>query len=257
MFRPWKFILFFVLCLLVALLLNLPVQQVLARAKLPASVQLGGVDGSLLQGRAETVTVNQFALHGVRYRFKPACLPLLKVCYLIDYDQGQLQVGYDLLNGDTELDRSHVEYPVAELLKRFPASLPVKPSGSLQLEIDELSLQQDVLAAVSGRLVWRNLGVRQDDVQIDIGDYQVDFSGNPGQYDFTFSDLDAALDVSGDGRISADGQYTVDVRVAAESAVDPKVRTLLELIGKRSGVNKYRIEQQGRLPPKITRQLFP
>jgi hypothetical protein len=120
-----------------------------------------------------------------------------------------------------------------------------------------MSLQEKKLAAVNGRLVWRSLGVSQDDIHINIGDYQVDFSGDTAKYDLVFSDLDAELDLSGDGSITADGQYQVDVRVAAESTIDSQVRTVLELIGKRSSVNKYRIEQQGRLPPKIARQLFP
>jgi hypothetical protein len=229
----------------------------LAQVKLPGSVQLVGVGGTLFKGRAEAITLNQFPLHGVRYRFMPSCLPLLKLCYLLDYDQGRIQLAYDVVNGDSELSGSRVEYPVAELLGRFPLSLPIKPSGSVVLEIDDMSLQEKKLAAVNGRLVWRSLGVSQDDIHINIGDYQVDFSGDTAKYDLVFSDLDAELDLSGDGSITADGQYQVDVRVAAESTIDSQVRTVLELIGKRSSVNKYRIEQQGRLPPKIARQLFP
>jgi hypothetical protein len=136
-------------------------------------------------------------------------------------------------------------------------TLPVKPSGSLRLEIDDMSMLQNKLAAANGRLQWRSLGVNQGDIQINIGDYQVDFSGDATRYEFDFSDLDAQLDVAGDGSITADGQYKIDVRVSAKSTIDSQVRSVLELIGKRSSPNKYRIEQQGRLSPQITRQLFP
>lgn len=257
MFKPWKFILFFLLCLVLALLINLPIQQVLAQVKLPASVRLNGIDGTLFEGRVEAVTVNEFPLRGIRYRFMPSCLPLLKLCYLADYDQGRVQLAYDLVNGDSEISDSRVEYPAAELLSRMAVALPVKPSGSLVLEIDDLSMLENRPAAVNGRLLWRDLGVNQDDIQINIGDYQVAFSGGTERYDIVFSDLDATLDLSGDGSITAEGQYQVDVRVAAESTMDAQVRTVLELIGKRSSPNKYRIEQQGRLQPGITRQLFP
>jgi len=257
MFGSWKFVLLFLLFLALALLVNLPVQQVLARVDLPASVQLSGVGGTLFNGRVEVLTVNQFPLRGIRYNFMPSCLPLLKICYRVDYDQGRIQLAYDAVNGDSEISASRVEYPVAELLQRLPASLPIKPSGSLVLEIDDMSLRESRLAAVDGRLLWRDLGVNQGEVQINIGDYQVAFSGDTEQYKLDFSDLDAKLAVSGDGSIGADGQYRIDVRVDGKSTIDAQVRSVLELIGKRSSGNKYRIEQQGRLPPKITRQLFP
>ena len=257
MFKPWKFVLFFLLCLMLALLINLPIQQVLAKVKLSDSVQLSGVDGTLFKGRIATVTANQFPLRGVRYRFLPSCLAVLKLCYLIDYDQGRIQLGYDVLNGDSEISNSRVKYPAADILGRLPMSLPIKPSGNVVLEIDDLSMHGKKLATVDGRLIWRSLGVDQGDIQINIGDYQVDFNGDASQYELDFSDLDAELDVSGDGSVTADGHYNIDVRVSAESSIDAQVRSVLELIGKRSSVNKYRIEQQGQLPPRMTRELFP
>jgi hypothetical protein len=52
MLKLWKFTLFFLLCLVVALLINLPIQQVLPYVTLPATVQLAAIDGNLLKGRA-------------------------------------------------------------------------------------------------------------------------------------------------------------------------------------------------------------
>ena len=87
MFRVWKYTLFFLLCLVVALLFNLPIAQVLPYVKLPGSVQVSGVDGNVLKGSAAEVSVNDFPIRGIRYSYQPSCIPLLKVCYRIDYDQ--------------------------------------------------------------------------------------------------------------------------------------------------------------------------
>ena len=256
MLKLWKFTLFFLLCLVVALLINLPIQQVLPYVKLPAAVQLIGIDGSLLMGRAGEVKINNFPIRGIQYRYMPSCIPLLKVCYQVDYDQGQVQLAYDVLNGDTEISRTSVEYPVARLLAHTPLPALVVPTGRLQLEIDDMSMQQDKLVAVNGRLIWRDLGLDDDGIKIDIGDYQVDFSGDTSTYNFTFSDLNAALDVSGDGSVSSAGTYEVDVKISAETGIAPQVKSILNLVAVRSSVNKYRIEQKGRLPAKITLQLF-
>jgi hypothetical protein len=256
MLKLWKFTLFFLLCLVVALLINLPIQQVLPYVKLPATVQLAAIDGNLLKGRAGEVKINDFPIRDIQYRYMPSCIPLLKLCYQIDYDQGQVQLAYDVLNGDTEISRTSVEYPVARLLAKLPTPALVIPTGRLQLEIDDMSMQQDKLVAVNGKLIWRDLGLDDDGVKIDIGDYQVDFSGDASAYNFTFSDLNAALDVSGDGSVSSAGTYEVDVKISAETGIAPQVKSILNLVAARSSGNKYRIEQKGRLPANITRQLF-
>ncbi len=255
MLRIWKFTLFFLLCLVVALLFNLPISQVLPHVELPRSVQVSGVDGNVLKGTAVEVRINDFPIRGIRYRYLPSCIPLLKICYRIDYEQGQVQVAYDVLNGDTEVSKTRIEYPVSELLEHVPNAL-VRPVGRLQLEIEDLTMLQDKLITANGKLIWRDLGIDDDGIKIDIGDYQVDFTGNPQQYDFTVRDLDAALDVSGGGIIRAAGLYEIDVKIASLDGIDPQVKSVLNLVAARISLNKYRIEQKGRLPANITRQLF-
>ena len=257
MHNPWKLTLFFLLCLVVALVINLPVQQVLPYVKLPQSVRLAGIDGSLFNGSAAEVRINDFPIRGIQYDYLPSCIPLLKVCYHIDYDEGQVQLAYDLLNGDTEVSRSRVEYPVSALLAQLPTPALVKPTGRLQLEIDDMSMQQGRLITASGKLIWRDLGLEDDGSDVNIGDYQVDFSRDAKGFNLTFSDLDAALDVSGDGSISAVGLYEVDVSITAQAGLNPQIKSILNLVAVRSSnANQYRIEQKGRLPANITRQLL-
>ena len=255
MFRIWKYMLFFLLCLVVALLFNLPLSQVLPHVELPRSLQVSGVDGNVLEGTAVEVRIDDFPIRRIEYRYLPSCIPMLKICYRIDYDRGQVQVAYDLLNGDSEISKTRIQYPVAELLKYVPNAL-ARPVGRLQLEIDDLTMLQDKLVTAEGRLIWRDMGINDDGIKIDIGDYQVDFSGNPQQYDFTVRDLDAALDVSGSGNIKVAGVYEVDVKIGSQDGIDPQVKSVLNLVAARISVNKYRIEQKGRLPANITRQLF-
>lgn len=255
MIKIWKFTLFFLFCLVLALGLNVPLTHLLPWVKLPDRVQLSGVDGTLLEGRVEQVLVNRFPLNGVQYRYMPSCIPQLKLCYRIDYDQGHLRVAYDLLNGDTEVTNTEIDYPVAALLAHLPNPL-VKPVGSLELVIRELSFDQGKPVSFEGLLIWRNLGIDDAGIKIDIGDYQLEVSGKSPKYDFTLSDLDASLDVKGDGELSADGIYQVDVIISSDQGINPQVKTVLELIAKKTGHDKYRIQHSGRLPPHIASQLF-
>ena len=255
MIRQWKFALFFLLCLVIALLVNLPIQQVLPHAKLPATVRLSGVDGTIFNGTAEQVVINNFPLRSVSYRYLPSCLPVLKLCYAITYEKGNLRVAYDILNGDTEVSEALIEYRASELVQYLPNAL-VKPAGRVQLQVDELTMLQGRLGSVNGKLVWRDLGIDDPSVKVDIGDYQVDFIGDPQKYDFKISDMDAALDVSGKAEVRADGQYSLDLDVSSDNGIDSNVKSVLNLVAKKIGHDKYRVQQKGRLPPAIAQQLF-
>ena len=255
MLRIWKYFLFFFACLVFALLFNLPLQNVLPHVKLPDTIRVAGVDGTLIKGSATEVTIDDFPIRALDYRYMPSCIPLLKICYRIRYNRGDLQVAYDLLQGDTEVARTYINYEAAELMAHLPNAL-VQPVGQLELVIDELSLIDGKPDTLNGSLIWHNFGLDDDGIKINIGDYRLDFTGNPRQYEFKLSDLDASLEVDGEGEVRADGRYDVNIRITSETRIDSQVKYVLDLVARNTGYNKYRFEQQGRLPPNITRQLF-
>ncbi len=255
MIKTWKFTLFFLLCLVIALLFNLPVQHLMQWVKLPQSIQVSGIDGTLISGKAREITINRFPLRNLRYRYMPSCIGLLKVCYRIEYDRGEIQAAYDLLNGDAEISNTRIDYAVPELMEHVPNQL-VQPAGRLELTIDQLSYLEGRPANINGRLVWRDLGLDDEGIKINIGDYQVDFKGDSTRYEFVIKDLDASLDVKGDGEIKPGGLYKINIRIDGESGIDTNVKTVLGVVATSVGYNKYRVERSGRLPPHITRQLF-
>ena len=256
MYIFWKYTLIVLLCLTVALLFNLPLRHVMPYVQLPPSMQLAGVDGTVLKGKASELRISDFPLRGIRYRYMPSCIPMLKICYHVVYNRGEMRLAYDLLNGDSEVSRSEIEYPVADLLKFLPVEMRANPTGRLQLHIDDLSMQADKLVSLNGRLIWNDLGLNGTGVKIHVGDYQADFRGDPQSYKFSFSDLNAALEVSGDGQISADGLYQVDATIENDTGIEPQVKNVLNLVATRAGLNRYRIKKKGRLPSDIKRQLF-
>jgi len=253
--KLWKFTLFFLLCLVIALLFNLPIQQVLPHVQLPDTVRLAGIYGTIVRGKAREIRINDFPFENVSYRYQPSCIPLLKICYRIDYRQGKLQAAYDLLNGDTEMSDLRIVYEAGEVAPYVP-NLLVNPTGRVELMVDDMSIVAGRPTAVSGQLVWRDLGIDNDGVRINVGDYQLEFEGSPEAYDFALQDLGASLDVDGEGKVAANGQYRLDIRILTDDNLDQNVRYVLNLAAKKTGPNSYRIEQSGRLPAHISKQLF-
>jgi hypothetical protein len=244
------------LCMAVVMLFSVPVQKVLPHVRLPPSMQLAGVDGTVLKGKVSELRVSGFPLRGVRYRYLPSCLPMLKICYHVVYNRGEIRLAYDLLHGDSEASHSEIEYQVVELLRLLPVEAPANPSGSLQLRIDDLSMQADRLVSINGSLIWNGMGLNDTGIKFDIGDYKVDFQGDPKSYEFTFSDLNAELNVSGDGQITADGRYQVDVTIENDIGIEPNVKIVLNKVAKPAGFNKYRIRKKGQLENDVKRLLF-
>ena len=254
--KPWKFALFFVLCLVIALPINMPVQQLLTHMQLPPSVRLSGVDGSVFRGQADEIVVEQFPLRDVDYRFQASCIPLLKVCYRIEYRQGNVEVAYDWLNGDVEISAAKLEYPVTEIARLVP-NLLVQPSGRLELIIDEMEIVGNKPSLLNGKLIWRDLGIDDGGTRLEVGDYEVEFTGDVDRYSFKLADIDADLDVDGEGEATADGQYRVEIRiVAADEGVDSRIRSVLDLVAQKVSYNNYRIDHNGRLPAQLRARLF-
>lgn len=253
--KIWKYLLFFLMCLALAMAVNMPIRQVLPHIKLPDTVGFSGVKGTVVRGWAREVYIEQFALRDVSYRFKPSCMPLLKLCYQIEYEQGVTRVAYDLLNGDTEISQARFEYQAADLAVIVPNML-VQPVGLLELFIDDMAIVAGKPAALNGRLIWRDLGVQGEGAPLNIGDYQVDISGASLKYKLKFSDLDASLEVDGKGDLGLDGRYDLDIKISSADSIEPRVKSALDLFAAKVGYNNYRFEQSGQLPPHITRQLF-
>ncbi len=253
--KTLKYLFFFLVCLAVALVFTVPMQNVQPYIELPTGIEVSGVDGTIRSGSAAQVVIDDFPLNAVEYRYMPSCIPLLKICYRVEYNRGEMEVAYDLLNSDTEVHRTRIDYDTAELAGHFLA-LPAKPSGRTQVLIDEVSLIDGKPQILTGQLLWKNLGLNDQGIKIDIGDFQMDFTGGPGGYDFKLKDLDASLQVDGNGKVKPNGQYTVDIRITAKSSIDPQVKYVLGIIAKNTGHNQYRVRQNGKLPQHLMRRMF-
>ena len=256
MFRPWKLALFFVLCLAASLLANMPAALVLARLPLDPALRLSAIDGSVVQGRIGRIEYDGLALDRVDYRLRPRCLLGLELCYRLDSDLGRLHFGWASLSGDATVSDARLELPAA-MLAAFAPTLPLRVTGRIELELNELRLVGGRPAALAGQLQWRGLGADDGDNPLVLGDYRATISGDGELFRAEFSTLDANLKLDGDASLGADGRYEIDLSIGSEQAIDSRAKTLLDLFARSSGYNQYRVQRQGSLPPGQLRQLFP
>ncbi|MEE8365305.1 MAG: type II secretion system protein N [Gammaproteobacteria bacterium] len=250
--KLWKPALFFVLVLLAALLINMPLAHLLGVVRMPDNIRIFQPQGSLISGRIGGIEINQFLLRDLEYEADLSCLLTLGVCYQVLNPYGSLQVRHEPLAGSTELTQVKIEYPLQDLT-RMPGVL-MQPAGRLQLNLDSVLIVQDKLADLSGTLVWKDAGLAGED--INLGDYEVSVGKAGGRYDFVIDDKDAVLDMAGKASLQADGKYTLDITIRTKSGLEPRIRNALELVARKQGANQYVVRRAGSLDPALLANLM-
>jgi len=243
---------FFILCLCVALVVNMPVVHLLAQVKLPNTIVLSGVNGTLFSGNVDSLLVNQVQIDDLSYDFNADCIAELKFCYDIDADLGQGQVWANPFDQSLELDDFEINYPL-EKLAAFADQLLVRPSGNLQVLIDSLTLKQQLVSQVDARVLWRQAGIVGE--AIELGDFELKIKPASQGYQFELKDLKALLTVDGKGQLKADGNYSLNVNILSQPGLDPSIKSALEFIAKKKGLNRYDVHRAGRLPGQVLKHL--
>ncbi len=244
--------LIFILCLSVSLLVNMPLVHILAKVEIPNQIRLASVQGTLLSGNIDALEVNGLQASHLHYQNDLGCLLRLHLCFQLDFDQGLGRVSADLLNQNLTFSDTRISYPMEEIATLFPGLL-VKPSGELEILIENLNLIQQKLALKSGEVIWKHAGVVGD--PIDLGEYRLTVNSAKQSYQFKLSDNKALLKVDGKGQIKSGGQYSLNVNIEAEPGLQQSIKSALEFIAKKRGLNKYTVNRTGHLSLQLLSQL--
>jgi hypothetical protein len=238
----WKPALFFVFCLLVTLLINMPVGHLISKIEMPAGVKMSQLQGSLSQGRAASLVVNQFIIQDLEYTFDISCLITLGLCYRLEFEDGSALIRYAPINGSIKVSQADIAISMNNLMT-VSDQLLVKPAGSLQLRSDNLKFIAGKLADIDATVVWKNAGIQGED--IDLGSYQLDITKDKGSFQISLTDNEAVLDVKGDGDLKPDGRYTLNIDIKSRSGLEPRIKSALEFVTTKKGLNQYQIRRSG------------
>ncbi|MFT5548626.1 MAG: hypothetical protein ACI9CO_000542 [Candidatus Azotimanducaceae bacterium] len=259
MMKPiWKLALFFVFCLAIFLVINVPVVLILNQVALPKGIKLNDVKGQITSGHIAVAHVNNFPIRDINYEADLFCLLSLRVCYQINYQNGKATISFNPLTSNTEIRQFDVEYSLAEL-SPLMSQLLVKPAGELNLKFNRINIHhnnvnQIKIGHIDGLALWRNVGVVGED--INLGDYQFEVAREDNSYRFKLTDRQAALGMDGTGRLKSNGEYLLDIKIQADSGLDNSIKSMLTLAAKKKGLNEYVIYRQGQLAPHFIRQLL-
>ena len=240
----WKPALFFLVCLVIALLINMPVSQLLAQVTIPDKLKISRLQGTVFKGQAGELVVNQFPIRQLEYRIDLSCLLTASLCYRIDFEDGTAMLSFNPVSNSIQVTGFEADIPM-QSLDAMSNQLLVSPSGSLGLKTDNLTIRQGKLVDISGTAIWKNAGIVGED--FDLGDYQIDIERGIDLYQFILKDNDGMLDIKGKGILASDGKYSINIDIGAQSGTDSRVKNVLELIARKKSLNQYLIYRSGQL----------
>jgi len=240
----WKLALFFLVCLVIALLINMPVSQLLAQVTIPDKVRISRLQGTVLKGQAGELVVNQFPIRQLEYQADFSCLLTASLCYRIDFKDGTAVLSFNPVSNSIQVTGLEADIPI-QSLAAMSSQLLVSPSGSLGLKTDNLTIKQGKLVDIGGTAIWKNAGIVGED--FDLGEYQIDIERGIDLYQFILKDNDGMLDIDGKGILASDGNYTININIRGQAGLDSRVKNVLELFGSKKGLNQYLIHHSGQL----------
>ncbi len=241
-----RLLLVFVLSLLLFLLVNMPVRQLFRAVELPPDILVEGLEGTLLAGRIQRLGYRGVTLERLSYRLQPLCLLRLSLCYrLTDGDDDLLlNIAVSPWSG-LELGDSRARLPLSQIHPLVPGLL-VKPTGELDLEISHATFDGRRLSALEGTAYWRRAGIEGEDLVL--GDFRADAERNEQGLQIRLADMPGAL-LGVEGELTlGERDYRVDLQLEARAGLGESLRSSLELLAQKNGLNRYRIRRQGGLP---------
>lgn len=253
--RRWRWhILLFVVAYAVALVATLPAVLALhwaepVLARLPQRPLLQGVEGSVWSGRAAQASYRGMVLGELQWEISPWSLLIgridaeVRLNSVEGYLVGELSSGFS--GESVRLRGVNGQLPAATMKSLVP-SLPVMPSGSFALNIDEAVIGASGLRSLDGRVVW-NKGGMIAPLELEFGDLVAELSSSESGIAGRIKDSGGPLQLAAELQLRGDGSYTFTGKSSARPGAAPALGNSLWLLGQPDAQGMVPFHFSGRL----------
>lgn len=235
-------------------LTQLPASLVLSKLPADLPVQLQGINGTLWQGGAASLSSQGVQINNLQWELRLS--PLLKGHLATDL-RGNLAQGGQFdgtcninLGGTLHCAPLNLSNVPAQALAPYLQSLMIPPlSGTFQANLNDLEWDQQTLPQLSGHGEWQGAGVQMMPQRF--GNYSAIISSgeNNAQQISLASAPDAAFTLSGTVTLQENGQYQSELNLKPGSSIDEGTKQFLtSFIVPPQPDGSYQIREQGQLP---------
>ena len=239
---------------LLASLTQLPASLVLSKLPADIPVQLQGINGTLWQGGAATLSSQGVQIQNLQWELHLSAL--LKGQLAADL-RGTLAQGGQF-DGICSINLAETLHCAPLNLSNLPAqalapylqSLMIPPlSGNFQANLSSLEWDQQTFPQLSGHGEWQEAGVQM--LPQRYGNYTaiINSAANDAQQISLASAPDAAFSLNGTITLQANGQYKSELNLRPGSSIDEGTKQFLaSFIVPPQPDGTFQIREQGKLP---------
>lgn len=225
MMKTLNITLFFLFFLLISTFVTMPASFVLKYIPLDKSVSMGSVQGPWWSFTIDWFSYKEFIQVDNHIALKPSCLLAAAVCFDIDNQQAHIGLKKSLLDKNVVIENSFLNVDFFDLNPLLKTML-VKPSGSLEIKLGLLELNQQTLILLEGDIFWHSIGVEGE--SFDLGSIQSKVKHKSNEINLNLSDQSNKLDLSGHVTINKNGFIESDVQLTMLSGFPSSLKTLVQ-----------------------------
>ena len=221
------------------------------RHLIPQNIDVSGVEGTLWEGSARRITINDVQLPKTSWALSGDSLFEQKL--LVDVKTGHARSGLwgkGLLSWDGEqLMVSDVRVRASEenIQEWVRLPFPVTVDGRLSVNIPGMTLMQGRCVALDGNGTLHQAEVQTSFGEVDLGLVSFDLSCKSNRINIVASQNSEELKVSAKVIVDMNGRYTVSGNLLPQDELAEPFRKSLSLLGRANANGEYPLKTRGRL----------
>ncbi len=213
-------------------------------------ITLGGVSGTLLDGRARYAAGPGAAVENLRWTLHPGALLTGRLAADIRIDSDISGFSGTVARsfwGTTTISDVQGAASLSWLAKLAGYTfLPL--SANLDAATDALSLNDSLtLSALEGRLQLTSTQWQLVEPPLQLGGFAATVEQTENGLTLRVTESDGPLAIRGQAQLDANRQFQVDMRLRARAGADDRLENLLDQLGEADAQGWHRVRQQGRL----------
>nr|WP_275975080.1 type II secretion system protein N [Shewanella gaetbuli] len=234
------------------LIVYLPANWLVSIAPLPNNIQISGVDGTLWQGKAELVKIDQRQLEHVSWSLSPWGLLLGKAN--VDYQIGTRATpvnskGYISYSfSGLYADNLRFDAPNQFLLGGARLPFRTEVNGDVSLMVSQLEQGQPWCEQLEGKLFLNATHVKNQFGEYPLGDISLGLSCLDGQVVLTTDEQANQLGLQGTITLSENNTVKVSAKIKPVNTQPQDLQKALSFLGKQDSQGYYPINYQGKIP---------
>ena len=241
-----KWLAFGTVAFILALIYTIPAH--LAAPYLPSNVQADGIEGTVWNGQAQNLKLENFDFGEVQWRIKHLHLLLGRLKAFVTFKDSNLQGQGDVIVKLNELDLEDLHVAGnTEFLSPYLADYGASVNGTFALDLDALHATAEGPQEAQGHLVWQD-ALLTAPAKLPLGEVVVELKQQGDIAIATLKSDGTALNLNGQADLQSGWQYTAKLMLEPTSDTPEEVRQTLALFGRPDARGAVTINSGGVLP---------